>query len=173
MTTSNKTNKNEIKEILNSKNLMNDENLLNLDLDSLDSNNLDSLINNVSKNIKQKTVSQKDRLYKIEVNKQKRQQIRKKRDAHINNVLFLYSQKNNVELKKEIDLFDKFYKETYTLNDYSDNSIMQNNSDNETKIKVKIFLKIVKDSKTKVVKKPTTNKKESVIQKENKETETK
>lgn len=51
------------------------------------------------------------------------------------------------ELKNEINLFNEFYKETYLLNDYSLNSICQNNSDNETKIKTKLFLQIVKNNK--------------------------
>ena len=139
--------KNLVNEILNSKNLMNDENLLNLDLENLDSNNLDLLIKEVSKNTKQKTELKRESLYKISVDKKIRQQIRKKRDSFITNVLFLKSQNNSSELKKELDLFDKFYKETYSLNDYSDNSIMQNNSDNETKIKVKLFFAIVKQIK--------------------------
>ena len=46
--------KNVIDEILNSKNLMNDENLLNLDLENLDTNNFDLLVSQLSKNIKQK-----------------------------------------------------------------------------------------------------------------------
>ena len=140
---------NVINEILNSKNLMNDENLLNLDLENLDNVNFESLIKEVSKNIKQKKETTKEKLYKIEVDKKQRQILRKKRNKFIDNVLFFYTQKQNKELENEIKEFEKFYKETYLLNDYSDNSIMQNNSDNETKIKVKLFLKIVKNSKVK------------------------
>jgi hypothetical protein len=141
--------KNNVKEvILNSKNLMNDENLLNMNLESLDETNLDLLVSNISKNIKQKTNS-KEKIYKIVVDKKVRQQIRKKRNQFIDNVLFFKSQKNEIELKKEIENFNKFYKETYLLNDYSENSICQNNSDNETKIKVKVFLQIVKTFKSK------------------------
>ena len=138
-----------INEILNSKNLMNDENLLNLDLENLDNVNFESLIKEVSKNIKQKKETSKEKLYKIEVDKKQRQILRKKRNKFIDNILFFYTQKQNKELENEIKEFEKFYKETYFLNDYSDNSIMQNNSDNETKIKVKLFLKIVKNSKVK------------------------
>ena len=141
--------KNVINEILNSKNLMNDENLLNLDLENLDNVNFESLIKEVSKNIKQKKETSKEKLYKIEVDKKQRQILRKKRNKFIDNVLFFYTQKQSKELENEIKEFEKFYKETYILNDYSDNSIMQNNSDNETKIKVKLFLKIVKNSKVK------------------------
>ena len=141
--------KNVINEILNSKNLMNDENLLKLDLENLDNVNFESLIKEVSKNIKQKKETSKEKLYKIEVDKKQRQILRKKRNKFIDNVLFFYTQKQSKELENEIKEFEKFYKETYLLNDYSDNSIMQNNSDNETKIKVKLFLKIVKNSKVK------------------------
>ena len=136
-------------EILNSKNLMNDENLLNLDLDNLDNNNFDLLVNQLSKNIKQKKETSRDKLYKNDVDKKQRQILRKKRNNFIDNIILFHSLKNDVELKKEINLFDKFYKENYLLNDYSINSIMQNNSDNDTKIKVKIFLEIVKKNKSK------------------------
>lgn len=141
--------KNVMNEILNSKNLMNDENLLNLDLENLDTNNFNLLVNQLSKNIKQKKESSRDKLYKNEVDKKQRQILRKKRNNFIDNIILFHSLKNEVELKKEINLFDKFYKENYLLNDYSINSIMQNNSDNDTKIKVKIFLEIVKKNKTK------------------------
>lgn len=141
--------KNLMNEILNSKNLMNDENLLNLDLENLDNVNFESLIKEVSKNIKQKKENERDKIYKNEVDKKQRQILRKKRNKFIDNVLFFYTQKQNKELENEIKEFEKFYKDTYFLNDYSDNSIMQNNSDNETKIKVKLFLKIVKNSKLK------------------------
>ena len=141
-------NKKEVKEIIaTSKNLFNDENLLNLDLESLDTNNIDLLVNELSKNLKQKKESNKDKMYKIEVDKKQRQILRKQRNKFVDNILFFKSQKNEIELKKEINLFNKFYKETYILNDYSLNSICQNNSDNETKIKVKVFLQIVKSFK--------------------------
>jgi hypothetical protein len=141
-------NKKELKEIIaTSKNLFNDENLLNLDLESLDTNNIDLLVSELSKNLKQKKESNKDKMYKIEVDKKKRQILRKQRNKFVDNVLFFHSQKNEIELKKEIDLFNTFYKETYLLNDYSLNSICQNNSDNETKIKTKVFLQIVKSFK--------------------------
>lgn len=149
-TIENKNAKKEIKNvkeiIATSKNLMNDENLLNLDLENLDENNINLLVSELSKNLKQKKESN-DKMYKIEVDKKKRQILRKQRNKFVDNVLFFKSQKNNVELKKEIESFNKFYKETYILNDYSLNSICQNNSDNETKIKVKMFLQIVKSFK--------------------------
>ncbi len=141
-------NKKEVKEIIaTSKNLFNDENLLNLDLDSLDTNNINLLVDELSKGLKQKKESNKEKMYKIEVDKKQRQILRKQRNKFVDNVLLFHSQKNEIELKKEIDLFNKFYKETYILNDYSINSICQNNSDNETKIKVKVFLQIVKSFK--------------------------
>lgn len=146
-----KTNVKNVKEVKTiietSKNLMNDDNLLNLDLENLDDANLDLLVNELSKNIKQKKETSKDRMYKNEVDKKQRQIIRKKRNKFVDNVLYFQSQKMNNELKNEINLFNEFYKETYLLNDYSLNSICQNNSDNETKIKSKLFLQIIKNQK--------------------------
>lgn len=146
----NKTEKKEVKNvkeiIATSKNLINNENLLNLDLDNLDTENINLLVSELSKNLKQKKETN-DKMYKIEVDKKKRQFLRKQRNKFVDNVLFFKSQKNEIELKKEIESFNKFYKETYLLNDYSLNSICQNNSDNETKIKVKLFLQIVKSFK--------------------------
>ena len=144
------TKKVSVKELINTtKNLMNDDNLLNLDLENLDNANFDLLINEVSKNLKQKKETSKDKMYKIEVDKKQRQILRKKRNKFVDNVLFFQSQKMTNELKNEINLFNEFYKETYLLNDYSLNSICQNNSDNETKIKTKLFLQIVKKHKSK------------------------
>jgi hypothetical protein len=138
----------EVKEIIStSKNLMNDDNLLNLDLETIDDANLDLLVLELSKNIKQKKETSKDRMYKNEVDKKQRQILRKKRNKFVDNVLFFHSQKMLVELKNEINLFNEFYKEVYLLNDYSLNSICQNNSDNETKIKSKLFLQIIKNQK--------------------------
>jgi RNA processing factor Prp31 len=146
-----KTNVKNVKEVKTiietSKNLMNDDNLLNLDLDSIDNANLDLLVNELAKNIKQKKETSKDRMYKNEVDKKQRQILRKKRNKFVDNVLFFQSQKMLVELKNEINLFNEFYKEVYLLNDYSLNSICQNNSDNETKIKSKLFLQIIKNQK--------------------------
>lgn len=146
-----KTNVKNVKEVKTiietSKNLMNDDNLLNLDLENLDNANLDLLVLELSKNIKQKKETSKDRMYKNEVDKKQRQIIRKKRNKFVDNVLFFQSQKMNVELKNEINLFNDFYKEIYLLNDYSLNSICQNNSDNETKIKCKLFLQLIKNQK--------------------------
>jgi hypothetical protein len=148
-TTTNKTEKNvqtlnnDVEQILNSKNLMNDESLLNLDLESLDDFNLEAILNKVSVNIKQ-TKESKDSLYKNNPNKADRQKLRNKRNQFINNVLFNEQQKNVNEVQKNVNEFQIFYTENYILNDYSDLSIMQNNSDSETKIKVKLFLKIIK-----------------------------
>ena len=148
-------NKKEVKEIIaTSKNLFNDENLLNLDLDSLDSENINLLVNKLSKGLKQKKESNKGNMYKferldlsVEKVKKLRKQKRDIRNKFVDNILFFKSQKNEIELKKEINLFNSFYKETYILTDYSLNSICANNSDNETKIKVKMFLQIVKSFK--------------------------
>lgn len=150
-TTTNKTTANKVeskKEILlNSKNVLNDEKLLDINLDDLDSKNFDELLNSLASNIKQNK-TEKEKIYKKEnLTKSERQTLRKKRDRFINNVILFASNKDNDNLKKEINLFNEFYKENYFKNDYSENSIRQNNSDNDTKIKVKLFLQIIKKSK--------------------------
>lgn len=141
-------NVNSKKEILeNSKNLLNDEQLLNLDLDSIDDTNFENLLKNVSSTIKQQKTD-KERIYKKEnLTKSDRQKLRKNRDKFLNNVILFFQNKDTENLKKEIQSFDKYYKETYFKNDYSQNSICQNNSDTDTKLKVKLFLEIIKKSK--------------------------
>lgn len=143
-----KTAKKEVKEIINtSKNLMNDDNLLNLDFENLDDTNFDLLVSELSKNTKQITTSNRVKMFKIEVDKSKRKQIRNKRDKFFKNILFLFTQKNEKDLKIEIKDFNTFYKETYSLNDYSVVSCVFNNSDNETKIIAKTALEIIKKYK--------------------------
>lgn len=61
-----------------SKNLLNDDNLLNLDLENLDNTNFNLLVNELSKNLKQKKETLKEKMYKIEVDKKQRQILRKK-----------------------------------------------------------------------------------------------
>jgi hypothetical protein len=140
--TENKINS-DVEQILNSKNLMNDESLLNLDLESLDDFNLEAILNKVAPTAKQNKVS-KESLYKNNPDKKQRQKLRNERNKFINNILFNEHQKNVNEVQKYVNEFQIFYLENYILNDYSELSICQNNSDNETKIKVKLFLKIIK-----------------------------
>lgn len=143
-----KTAKKEVKEIINtSKNLMNDDNLLNLNFENLDDTNFDLLVKELSKNTKQISTSVRTKMFKIEVDKSKRKQIRNKRNQFFKNILFLFAQKNDKELKIEIKNFNDFYKEIYTLNDYSVLSCVFNNSDTETKILAKTALEIIKKNK--------------------------
>lgn len=136
----------ELKNIVNeSKNLLNDNQIIELS-ENLDDVNFDNLLNNLSKQIKQ-IKSSKEKIYKIDVDKKVRMQIRKKRNKFFDNIIFYQSNNLKTELKNEIDLFDKFYKDTYSLNDYSLNSICQNNSDTDTKLKCKLVLEIIKRNK--------------------------
>lgn len=142
----NKTEKKEIKNVISeSKKLLTDKQIIELS-ENLDENNFENLLNNLSKNIKQ-SKSSKDKMYKIDVDKKIRQKIRKDRNKFLDNIIFYQSQNLKDDLKKEINLFDKFYKQTYLLNDYSLNSICQNNSDDDTKLKCKLVLEIIKRNK--------------------------
>lgn len=123
-----------------------DEQLLNLDLDKINLNEL--LEKNTA--LKQKLAvskGKKEPMYKIDVDKNSRRKIRKIRNKHISNVISFYQSDNKTELKKEIDSFNKFYKETYTKNDYSLESICRLNSDKSTLSQAKIFLHIIKETK--------------------------
>lgn len=128
--------------ILESKKLLTDKQIIELS-ENLDESNFNDLLNKLSTNLKQ-TKSTKDKMYKIEVDKKIRMKIRKERNKHFDNIIFFQSQNLINELKMSINLFDKFYKETYLLNDYSLNSICQNNSDDDTKLKCKLVLEIIK-----------------------------
>lgn len=141
-----KTDKKEIKNVIsNSKQLLSDKQIIELS-ENLDEVNFDNLLNNLSKNIKQ-TKASKDKMYKIDVDKKIRMKIRKDRNKFLDNIIFYQSQNLKDDLKKEIKSFDKFYKDTYLLNDYSLNSICQNNSDDDTKLKCKLVLEIIKRNK--------------------------
>lgn len=163
-TTVKKTETNEeIEAILNSKNIFNEDNLLNLDLENLDLNNLEKIVGEISKNVKQKKENKKDSLYKNNPDKGQRQKLRHKRNYYVDNMIFHFNNKNVNEVKNCFNEFKKFYLENYILNDFSESSIMQNNSDNETKIKVRLFLAICKKQLTKkeTVKKVSTKKTET------------
>ena len=142
-----KTETNEIQTIVKeSKNLLSDSKLLKSDFANLDEVNLNKLALELSKNVKAKT-NNKEKIYKIEVDKKQRQILRKKRNTFFDNIIYYFANKMQKELKEEIKSFETFYKETYLLNDFSTNSICQNNSDKETIIKCKTFLQIVLKNK--------------------------
>ncbi len=145
-TNATKTERNEIKNVISeSKKLLSDTQIIELS-ENLDDLNFNELLKKASANIKQ-TSNTKDKMYKIEVDKKIRQTLRKKRNKFFDNIIFFASNDLKTELKKEIKSFDTFYKETYLLNDYSLNSICQNNSDDDTKLKCKLVIEIIKRNK--------------------------
>lgn len=132
-------------------NKMTNEKILDLDFENLDLNNLKSLIKT---NVKTKSISTKEKMYKFEREtltkeqiKKERSKIRKMRTKFASNILHFFSNDLKDNLKKEIVLFNKFYKETYLLNDLSIGSIAQNNSDKETLIQLNLMLQIIKKVK--------------------------
>jgi len=73
-----------------------------------------------------------------------RTKIRNKRNNFANNIILYKNNKDIENLKKEINLFDKFYKETFILNDYSLKSISSNNRDADIEILLNSMLNIIK-----------------------------
>lgn len=125
----------------------------------LDKNNLDKFINKLeSKNLNsKKETSGKRELYKKSIKdfekeseyKSYKRKMRNNLKSFCNNIQFAFIKKNEIELKKEIELFNKFYKENYILNDYSEESLRFNNSDEDTKDNIKDMLTILKALKIK------------------------
>lgn len=125
----------------------------------LDKNNLDKFINKLeSKNLNsKKETSGKRELYKKSIKdfekdseyKSYKRKMRNNLKSFCNNIQFAFIKKNEIELKKEIELFNKFYKENYILNDYSEESLRFNNSDDDTKENIKDMLTILKALKIK------------------------
>lgn len=135
-------------------------NISDNDLLTLDLNNLDSLLNKVNiKEIKEKR--SKESIYKLDsyntffntdvtvITKKERTKIRRTRNKLIDNIFYFAKEKDNELLNKELKSFQSFYKTIYILNDYSLNSLCANNSDNETKVKIKTFLELLKVFKIK------------------------
>ncbi len=138
---------------VNVENLTNDQ-LLNLDLDSV---NLYDLLNK-NKDLKPKlktSKGSKEKMYKDTAKKENesdknfRRRIRNERNTFVENVLIFFQNKNEKELKEQINSFEKFYKETYTKNNFELASICRLNSDAATKAKIKLFFHIIKTNKTK------------------------
>lgn len=126
---------------------------LNIDLDKL---NLDDLKNLTKKEIKiEKNQGNKDVLYKFQLNdklstdkqKKERMRLRRERNKFLNNIIFYFNENNTSETKKEIKNFIDFYKKEYVKNDVSFESLSANNSDDETKIKIKVVLQLIKKFK--------------------------
>jgi len=130
------------------------EQILNLPDDQIDEKIIESLLSenkDVQSFSKKKTKNGKAKLYKDsayqenETSKRFRDRIRKKRNNLINSINTLRNDKEN--LKIAIKSFDKFYKETYSLNDYSLESLGRKNSDDDTMANVKLALRLVKLNK--------------------------
>jgi len=117
-------------------------------------NNLDfkNLLNATSKIKveKVKNVNEKHFIYKFEREnldsqkaQSKRTKIRKQIANKIDNILFYFNEKNEIEVKKSIKDFKAFYLETYILNDYSLNSIYANHVEQIKKDKLKLVFDII------------------------------
>ena len=125
----------------------------------LDKNNLDTFLSKLeSKNLNsKKETSGKRELYKKSIKdfekgseyKSYKRKIRNNLKSFCNNIQFAFIKKNEIELIKEIELFNKFYKENYILNDYSNESLRFNNADDDTKENIKDMLIILKALKIK------------------------
>ena len=132
------------------------EQILSLDENELDDKIINMLLNSnkdVQSFTKNKTKAGNSKLYKDtaikenESSKQFRNRIRKERNNLISSVNYFNSIENKVELKKSIKLFNTFYKETYSLNDYSLESLGRKNSDKDTLVNLKLALWIIKNNK--------------------------
>lgn len=121
----------------------------------IDFNNTDfvNLLNQTKKiNVeKRNSVNEKHFIYKFErenLSAQKAQsmrtKIRKQISNKIDNVLFYFNEKNEVELKKSIGEFKDFYLKTYILNDYSLNSVYANHVEQIKKDKLNFVFNIIK-----------------------------
>jgi hypothetical protein len=81
-------------------------------------------------------------LQKSEEMKKFRGLMRRKRDGIFNNILFFAKGRKIEELKKEIAIFEKFYKENYLINDFSIFSIS-----NKEDSSLSLGLEIIKEFK--------------------------
>jgi len=127
--------------------------IIDLDLESLDLDNIKSLLS--KSNIKtDKNVNERFQMYKFErleltekEEKRQRTKIRKQRNKLVDNILYFFSNEKQKELVEEIKSFNKFYLDTYTLNDYSLKSLCNDNSDKDTKEKITFVLAIISKQK--------------------------
>lgn len=112
-----------------------------------------NLENQISKmKVSEKQVGKgRDLMYKFERQnlsskevKRERSKIRKKRDAFADNIILFAKKKDEVQLKKEILDFKKWYVDTYILNDFSLISLSSNNRDKDTEDKLNLMLNIIK-----------------------------
>ncbi len=126
---------------------MSDIDKLNIDLDTLNVKDIERLReSNINKN--EKSYSNKVKEYKqLNLTSKERTKIRKKRDNLINKFNYFKDLKDSKNLKKTIKEFNSFYKETYSLNDFTLNSLCSNNTSAQKKLFVKLFLIDIKNKK--------------------------
>lgn len=135
---------------------MTDEKLVDLDLESLDKNNLKALIeSNLKPKSKSSTTSKTD-IYKSEIkekyssDRNMRKALRKKRNYFIENVLAFHLSDNLEGIKETFNDFKEFYKETYVTNDFSIGSLARANSDKRTIVKINAFFSVLKQRNIKL-----------------------
>ena len=100
--------------------------------------------------VSEKLTNERKLMYKFErtikdkaKEKQLRTKIRKQRNAFANNIILCFQKKNEIDLKKYVSEFEKFYLETYILNDFSLQSISFNNRDKDVEILLTSMLQII------------------------------
>lgn len=91
--------------------------------------------------------SDMDEKGKAKAEKVLRKKIRKNRNNFLDSIISLHQAKNIKALNEEVTKFKAFYMETYSLNDYSLNSLADTRSDEDILIKVRLVLDIVSKSK--------------------------
>lgn len=147
--TDSQTLKNETKKFQNQRNQsLKDSEILQNDLSKLDSENLELLISQMQEKAKKEKLVKgqkgKSSIYRIEVNTKIRRKLRNERNSLIMDIL-----NNSKNPKIQIENFDKFYKETYILNDYSLESFCSSNSDKNSQSFLKLGLEVIKRFKSK------------------------
>lgn len=152
MTTTNVTTE---KKLLNDKNLIiekrknqikNSETSI---FENVDFMNLEHKIKDLK--VKEKISKDRQKMYKYpsecntkELEKRFREARRKDIKKYSNNIILFFQQKNEIELKKEVNSFNEFYLKNYILNDYSILSISSNNRDEFTLTFITPMLEIIK-----------------------------
>lgn len=141
--------KNETKNFQNQKKQsLKEFNFLENELSKIDDNVLQTLVLEMTEKAKKEKIVKgqkgKSSIYKIEVDTKIRRKIRNER-----NQLFMDILNNSKNPKIQIENFDKFYKETYILNDYSLESFCSLNADKNTKEFLKLGLEVIKRFKSK------------------------
>lgn len=156
-TANNKTTANKVTNLKN----ISSEQLAEMDLDEINIYTLLELLEN-NETLKEKLTTKKgskEGMYKKDAKKENesdknfRSRIRKERNTFTENILKYFQNKDDASLKKEIVSFNKFYKETYLLNDYTVASVARLNSDKVTLSKLNLMFQVVKRTKIETPKK--------------------